>query len=258
MRILCCLLLCLSLPLFFLSSAPSQDKKADKKDTPKVVVAVPFGIPAGVKTTVTIRGLKLDTATEVRFAEPKVEAKISKKVKAPPPNNADPNKLGDSFLEVEVTLPPDLAQPHLEFIIVTPAGESPAHRLLIDSEPFPSAEKEPNNGFKQAQRVSLPLVIAGSIPQSQDVDVFRIDGQQGQKIVAEVFAARHGAPLDAILTLYDAAGQILASNDDIDGSTDSRLEVTLPAAGVYYLNLADAHDQGGPAFVYRLKLETGR
>lgn len=258
MRLLSLLPLCLALPLCFLSSASSQDKKGDKKETPKVVVVVPFGIPADQKQTVTVRGLKLDTATELRFGETKVEAKILRKAKAPPPNNADPNKLGDSFLEVELTLPADLAQPHLEFTIVTPAGESPAHQLLIDAEPLPVAEKEPNNGFKQAQVITLPVVIAGNVAQSQDVDVFRIDGQQGQKLVAEVFAARHGAPLDSILTLYDAAGQIVASHDDSAGTTDSRLEFVLPANGVYYLSLADAHDQGGAQFAYRLKLELAR
>jgi hypothetical protein len=83
------------------------------------------------------------------------------------------------------------------------------------------------------------------------VDVFRFDGNAGQKVICEVFAARFGSPLDSILTLYHAKGGQLASNDD-EGSTDSRLEITLPKKGVYYLSLIDAHDQGGPAHVYRL------
>ena len=65
-------------------------------------------------------------------------------------------------------------------------------------------------------------------------------------------AARYGSGLDAALTLYDAAGQQLASNDDRGDNLDPRLEVTLPRAGVYYLSLIDAHDTGGPAHVYRL------
>ena len=63
---------------------------------------------------------------------------------------------------------------------------------------------------------------------------------------------RHGTALDSILTLYDAAGRELASNDDIEASVDSRLEVTLPRDGPYYVSVIDAHDQGGPAHVYRL------
>jgi len=70
-----------------------------------------------------------------------------------------------------------------------------------------------------------------------------------------VLAARYGSALDSILTLYDADGHTVASNDDLDGTTtDSRLEVTLAKAGVYYVSLIDAHDTGGPAHVYRLSI----
>jgi hypothetical protein len=34
-------------------------------------------------------------------------------------------------------------------------------------------------------------------------------------------------------------------------AADGRL-AALPEAGTYYLSLSDAHDQGGPAHVYRL------
>ena len=36
------------------------------------------------------------------------------------------------------------------FTVVTPAGESEPHKLLVDKTPT-IAEKEPNNGFRQAQ-----------------------------------------------------------------------------------------------------------
>jgi hypothetical protein len=248
-------LLCL---VALLSSAHSQDKKADKKDTPRVVVVAPLGVPAGVKTKITVRGGKLDTATEVRFFEPKVTAKILKMEKVPVPNQADPNRIGDSLVEVEVQLPPEMTMTDLSFLVVTPAGESPPHKLLVNGEPAPIAEKEPNNGFRQAQAIQVPQVIDGAINGPQDVDVFKIDGQEGQKLVCEVLAARYGSPLDSILTLYDASGRIIATNDDHAGTADSRLEVTLPMTGTYYLSLVDAHDQGGPQYVYRLVVEAGK
>jgi hypothetical protein len=102
--------------------------------------------------------------------------------------------------------------------------------------------------------VQLPQAIDGAINQPQDVDVFRFEGKKGQKIVCEVLAARYGSPLDSILTLYDADGHVLASNDDYGGSADSRLELTLPKTGVYFFSLIDAHDLGGPSYVYRLAL----
>src|SRR5439155_9242842 len=97
-----------------------------------------------------------------------------------------------------------------------------------------------------------PQVVDGMVSRPKDVDVFRFDGRAGRRLVFEVLAARHGSALDSILTLYDAAGREVASNDDTPGSVGSRLEVTVPRDGVYYLSLIDAHDQGGPAHVYRL------
>ena len=163
----------------------------------------------------------------------------------------DAAKVGDTQLEVKVTLPADFAGKEAAFTVVTPVGESAPHKLLVDKTPT-IVEKEPNNGFKQAQVVKFPQVIDGAIGQNQDVDVFRFDGQAGQQVVIEVFAARFGSALDSFLTLYNADGQILASNDDMEGTPDSRLEVALPKAGSYYVSVLDAHDSGGPAHVYRL------
>ena len=69
-----------------------------------------------------------------------------------------------------------------------------------------------------------------------------------------LLAARYGSGLDALLTLYDANGQQVASKDQGD-ATDLRLELKLPRDGVYYLSLIDAHDTGGPAHVYRLVVQ---
>src|SRR5688572_8225481 len=87
-------------------SAPAQDKKDPKKDQPKVIVAVPLSVSPGATTKVTIRGLKIDTATEVRLQT--ATAKLLKTAKTPVPNNQEPTRLGDSLVEIEVTLPADL------------------------------------------------------------------------------------------------------------------------------------------------------
>jgi hypothetical protein len=71
-----------------------------------------------------------------------------------------------------------------------------------------------------------------------------------------VLASRHGAPLDAILTLYDANGIQIGSNDDFDKEhRDPRIELTLPADGRYYLSLIDAHDTGSNLHIYRLRVK---
>jgi hypothetical protein len=115
------------------------------------------------------------------------------------------------------------------------------------------ADKESNDGFRTAQTVALPCVIEGTIGRAKDVDVLRFDGKKGQVFLAEVLASRHGSPLDATLTLYDANGRQLAGNDDFAKEhRDPRIEMTLPADGVYYFSLIDAHDTGSNLHVYQL------
>jgi hypothetical protein len=226
----------------------------DKKDAPKVLLAEPLGVPVDKPTKVTLRGLKLDAATEVRWADPKVTAmvKILNKGKAAVPDKMDAARVGDTQVEVEVTLTAEmLAAPSL--VVKTPGGDTNAQPLLVETETAVIAKKEPNGGFRQAQPLTLPQVVEGVISQTQDVDVFRVEGKAGQSLSAEVLASRFGSMLDSTLTLYDADGRQLAWDDDSAGH-DSTLKFVLPRDGVYYLGLIDAHDSGSALHVYRLRV----
>jgi hypothetical protein len=237
-----------------LRATPAQDKKKpDPKNLPKVIVVLPLAAAPGTTSKLTVRGLFLEDAKDVRFADPKITAKIVSKGKAGVPDK-NPEKVGDTQIVVEVTLPAGLPVVPVDFTVVTGAGETKPHKLIVEGSVPVLAEKEPNDGFQQAQPIKIPQVVIGVIDRPADVDVFRFEGKKGQKIVCEVVAARYGSALDSMLTLYDANGQQVASNDDgPDGfGLDSLLEVTLPRDGVYYLSLIDAHDSGGPTHVYRL------
>ncbi len=119
-----------------------------------------------------------------------------------------------------------------------------------------------NNEPKQAQRLTLPIIVNGRIELAGDVDVFQFDGKAGEEIVAEVCARRLNSPLDSQLKLTDAAGKQIATNDDCDDKgagltthqADSYLRAKLPADGTYYLQITDAPHQGGPEYGYRLRL----
>ena len=67
-----------------------------------------------------------------------------------------------------------------------------------------------------------------------------------------ITAASLGSPADLLLTVYDARRQVILTVDDVDGHPDPKAEITLPADGVYYLSLIEAHDLGGTGFGYRL------
>jgi hypothetical protein len=98
--------------------------------------------------------------------------------------------------------------------------------------------------------------IAGVIERGQDVDVYRFEGKKGQQVRIEVFAVRRGSSLDAFLSIYDNEGQLLHSVDDVGGSRDASLTLTLPRDGGYHVVVSDANDTGGPTHGYRLVLGT--
>src|SRR5207244_6818573 len=109
-------------------------------------------------------------------------------------------RVGDTQVEVEVTVTTEMpGAPAL--VVRTPAGETQAHPLLVETDVPVVAKKEPNGGFRQAQALALPSEVEGTIGQAQDVDVFRVEGKAGQTLSAEVLAARFGSALDPMLTL---------------------------------------------------------
>jgi hypothetical protein len=230
--------------------AHSQPKTTAPKDTPVILVSLPLGVKPGSTTRLTLRGLKLDGATAVR-CEPKGTAKVLQKNKVPVSNQQDPRRVGDSSVGIELTIPADVPGDTITLVVDTPGGPSNPYALALDRLPV-QVEKEPNDTFKQAQLLRIGDTVEGKIQVVQDVDVYRFEAKAGQKVVVEVWAARRGSALDSFLTLFDDRGRVLDSCDDIDGSTDSRIEITIPKAGTYYASVMDANDQGGEGYVYRL------
>lgn len=221
-------------------------RTASLKDQPVVRYAIPLTIPATPKAKIALRGTKLDTVTEVKADAGSV--KLTRKGKVGVPNNYPVEKIGDSEVEVELELPADFKGESVKFTVVTPGGASEPLTVLLAKGA--TAEKEPNDGFDKAQELLLPATVDGTISRERDTDVFTFSGKKGQKVA--IAAASLGSPADLLLTVYDARRQILLTVDDVDGHSDPKAEITLPADGVYYLSLIEAHDLGGTGFGYRL------
>ncbi|TWU37325.1 hypothetical protein [Novipirellula artificiosorum] len=123
-------------------------------------------------------------------------------------------------------------------------------------------EREPNNHQLEAEPLELPVILNGRIDAPNDNDVFSVQAQAGDKLVAEVVARRLGTPLDSVLKVTDESGTLLAMNDDHHdvGSgrnthhADAFLVAEIPADGRYFVHLGDTTCSGGEAYAYRLRL----
>ena len=227
-----------------------------KKEAASVTATEPASLVSGAKATLKIRGFKLKDASEVRlpkFADVKVE--IKEKKDAAQTNGLENKVVGDTQLLAELTLPPEFPPGELEFLITTSVGDATG-KISVVSPAATVEEKEPNNGFREAQKISIDQTIRGNFQGEKDVDVYEFSAKAGQKITATVTG---GSVLlmDAVLNCYDANGGFLASCDDAS-TRDPVLTITPAADGPVYFCVSDAHDKGGEWHSYLLKLEVAK
>jgi hypothetical protein len=124
------------------------------------------------------------------------------------------------------------------------------------------AEAEPNDSVTNAPYIHLPRIVNGIIGAPGDVDVLRIEGHAGRELVVDVAARTLNSPLDSLVQLTDAAGAVIAWNDDFDDKTsglsthaaDAYLRVRLPRTGTYFVRITDAQQHGGLAYGYRVRI----
>src|SRR5262249_34033524 len=154
------------------------------------------------------------------------------------------------------------------------AEQSAAHGSLATAQPLgalpglavPDTLLSGSNAGKtfvvQAADVVGAIGLDPGTGKSED-DCYSFVGEVGDLFNFQVLSnglTRTGNPIDSVLRLYDAAGRLLATNDDNFETRDSDLiDFTLPADGVYYLQVdtftpdgVTDFDQGTyELFVYR-------
>lgn len=170
----------------------------------------------------------------------------------------------------EATVPYDTAGFPGEILAVSPPfPHGPANSIPYQVGAFPEVpEKEPNDTQDGAQALELPATVNGRIGLPGDVDLFKIRGNRGETVVAEVTARNLQSPLDALVRLRSATGEVVAFNDDamekrgdlhlglgtLTQGADPFLETVLPADGDYWVEITDARRHGGTDHAYRLRI----
>jgi hypothetical protein len=158
---------------------------------------------------------------------------------------------------------PELGAPGI-FPISIPLGASWSQPIPFFIDFYGTTqESEPNDRAALAMPVTPPIVIDARIRPSQignrsDTDLYRVKLAAGQVIEAAVDAGKLGSPMDPVVRILDANGGERARDDDSGGSRDAKLVFTAPAAGEYLVEVTDAGNRIGDAFIYRLQLAPPR
>ncbi|MBM3459156.1 MAG: hypothetical protein FJX77_11565, partial [Armatimonadetes bacterium] len=141
-----------------------------------------------------------------------------------------------------------------EFRLYTPVGLSCKGAFLIGPEGPVTREEEPNDG--QTLPLSVPGAADGRIQRSEDVDAYRFSARAGEGMAFYVQAQEAGSPLDSVLTVKDAAGKILVTNEDYM-SRNAAVGFRAPAAGEYRLEIKDTETSGSEIHSYRILATRG-
>ena len=219
---------------------------------PKVTALVPLVVPQGFEGTVRIRGFRMKEATAVR-ADAKLTIKEKKDAGTPGGMSAD--LLGESEVVIELKLAAD--HPVGALALTVAIGDKAAQPVTLQVLPAPQLadEKEPNKGFRSAQKIEPGKSVNGLINGQRDVDTFEIAAKAGQTLRIEIIANGVGSLLDPLLTAYDAQGSSLGVQDDEKiEARDGILKITPKEDGPIFLTVQDALDFGSEWHSYRLKV----
>lgn len=140
---------------------------------------------------------------------------------------------------------------------VFPAGWESTAKVLVSADPV-VLEQEPNPPT-QPQTVTPPVMASGVIGQAKDVDAWKFTAKASQRLSIRLSAVSLGSALDAVVRIFDAAGQKLSEVDDaVQDEADVVLEFTAPKDGDYVVSVTDRFSHGGPGYWYVLSLAEPR
>src|SRR6185369_8145024 len=109
-------------------------------------------------------------------------------------------EVGDTQCEAVAKLPADLPAGVLAVEVVTPGGVL-AREVRVAAADTLVEEKEPNNGFHEAQPIVLGKTLRGKIEAEKDVDVFAFTAAKDRRFKIAVLASRAGSMLDPLATV---------------------------------------------------------
>jgi hypothetical protein len=242
--------------LTLLSWALAGSFAAAQTSYPMVARVEPIAIQAGTSGEFRISGTQnFAGATALLFAGTGLSAEITE---ASAPGKAS------TFVKARITAASGTEMGPRELRVVTPQGVSSVGLLVVTADPVAGeADDKANDLPATAQDLALPVVVAGAIARTEDVDWYRFHTRAGQSLSFSVWGNRLEDKIhdlqthfDPILTLTDNRGRELAADDNALFA-DPRVIYRFPEAGTYYLQIRDTTYAGNASWTYALHATAG-
>ncbi len=161
--------------------------------------------------------------------------------------------------KIKFTVAADALPGVREIRVATPRGVSTIGQLVVTRDPV-IREAKKNNTPDEAQAITLPATVCGTIEKSEDVDYFKFQVDAGAELCFHVRSMRlqdkiHDLQqhVDPIITLYRAGGGTLAVADNIFFG-DPLLAYRFEEAGEYLLEIRDLRYQGNKYWSYSIEI----
>jgi hypothetical protein len=162
-------------------------------------------------------------------------------------------------MKVRFNVAPDALPGVRDFRIITPQGASTLGQLVIARETVVS-ESGNNNTAEQAQAITVPATVCGTIEKAEDVDFFKFHVEAGMSLSFHVRSMRlqdrvHDLQQhsDPIIAVRNASGTTLATSDNYFFG-DPFLTYRFEHAGDYFLEIRDVRYQGNQYWEYSIEI----
>lgn len=125
-----------------------------------------------------------------------------------------------------------------------------ANAVSVRIEPHHCQIENPDT---KPQRIEVPATVSGQITKPGEKDVYEFTLKKSESIDIRAEAPSLGSPLDPVLRLMDAKGNVIKTVQERRIGSDPTLPLTVKADTTYRLEVSDLYDHAGMRYTYRLR-----
>ena len=203
---------------------------------PQIFSLEPRGVQRGVPATIKLTGTNLVGLTELQLQNTNIQGML---LQQPAPTTNE--------VWIRITATTNLPRGAYELSVKNTNHESSKLKIYVDDLP---QIYEPSD---VGGRHRPPLSLWGTLASPGKPDEIEIECWAGESLVFDLSAKRIGSKANAILTLLDQKGTMLAENNGWDDG-DPLLSFRVPETGRYRVQVSDKTDSGSKDHFYRLSI----